>query len=308
MQSNFLFVCLILASLFCFTACEEPFTPDFVDQEPTFVVEGYIRAGTTDPTFVTLSKTYALFQKESTPNQVEFYIGGAKVFVSDGSDTIELFELCLDKLSDEQKQLVKNVLNIEAIPDNLNLCFYVDILGQIKAKPNSSYDLRVEVEGKTLTASTTIPTLVPIDSMVYEANSNFDGFGTIYMHITDSPNPDYYRLKTKVNSGPFLTDFSSVTDDVLFNGKTFRFPLNKPRPPGESGRPDEKSGLFQVGDTVTIEWSNIDFEHYEFWNTLEFARTNQSPFSGYTKATTNIQGGIGIWGGYNTVLYTKIIK
>ena len=42
---------------------------------------------------------------------------------------------------------------------------------------------------------------------------------------------------------------------------------------------------------------SIGEEQFNFWNTLEFSRANQGPFSSYTRIDHNVEGGLGIWGG-----------
>ena len=67
-------------------------------------------------------------------------------------------------------------------------------------------------------------------------------------------------------------------------------------------------GLYRIGDTAQVKWINIDKDYYDFFNTLEFNRANQGPFSSYTRIKTNIKGGLGIWGGSNVQIYTKKVK
>ena len=104
-----------------------------------------------------------------------------------------------------------------------------------------------------------------------------------------------------------MAPFSSVIDDRFFDGKEFEFPLTKAEPLNEDIDPAEY-GYFAVGDTVTLKWSTIDQEHFDFWNTLEFNRVNQGPFSSYTKVDFNIEGGIGIWGGYSSSFYKMVAR
>ena len=67
-------------------------------------------------------------------------------------------------------------------------------------------------------------------------------------------------------------------------------------------------GLFKIGDSVAIKWSAIDETHFNFWNTLEFNKGNQGPFSTYTTINSNIIGGLGNWGGYNSKIYRLKVK
>ena len=63
-----------------------------------------------------------------------------------------------------------------------------------------------------------------------------------------------------------------------------------------------------VGDSVLIKWTTIDEAHFDFWNTLEFSNANQGPFSSYTRLQSNINGGLGIWGGYSVSYYSRTVE
>ena len=112
---------------------------------------------------------------------------------------------------------------------------------------------------------------------------------------------NYYRYFTGENDGPLIIPFHSVTDDVFFDGQEFDFPLTK----AEDGEDFDFTtfGLFTRGDSITIKWMNLDREHFQFWSTLEFSRENQGPFSSYTRVKSNINGGLGIWGGISASYY-----
>jgi len=99
------------------------------------------------------------------------------------------------------------------------------------------------------------------------------------------------------------TGFSSVEEDLFFDGKSFGFQLFNPATDNGDVDPEE-FGLYFVGDTMTLKWCTIDEANFDFWNTLEFARANQGPFSSYTRLQSNVTGALGIWGGYNVDYYT----
>ncbi|MEL6924369.1 MAG: DUF4249 family protein [Bacteroidota bacterium] len=54
--------------------------------------------------------------------------------------------------------------------------------------------------------------------------------------------------------------------------------------------------------------ANIDAAHFDFWSTLEFNAVNQGPFSAYTRIASNVEGGLGIWGGYSVSFYTVVVE
>jgi hypothetical protein len=65
---------------------------------------------------------------------------------------------------------------------------------------------------------------------------------------------------------------------------------------------------FLKGDTVTVKWSNIDQAQYNFWNSLEYEENNElNPFANPIVVASNINGGLGIWGGYGSTYKTMIV-
>lgn len=304
---KYIFFAIFLIPLFLMS-CEEDFTPDSTKSEPTYVVEGFIEHGDDARfTYVTLSKTYPLFQGKGENIPLEYYIGGADVTVNYENEEVQLTEICTQSLTEEQKALVKGLLGVDSISSDIDLCFYVDFARQIKAMPGNSYDLQVSIDGKNITATTTIPEFVPLDSIKFK-EEGIENYGTLRLFLTDPQENNYYRIKANIKNGAYNTRFNSVSDDLFFNGQTFDFPIGKPRDPNDANPDPNTIGLYTVGDTVNLEWSTIDFDHFEFWNTLEFAKRNQGPFSTYTRAKSNIDGGIGIWGGLNTKSYVHIVE
>jgi hypothetical protein len=116
------------------------------------------------------------------------------------------------------------------------------------------------------------------------------------------------RYFTKENSQPFYPGYNSVFEDVVINGSTFDFPIDKGVDRNDTTSYYDGYFAFRKGDTVTVKWCNIDKAHFDFWRTLEFELGSQgSPFSTPVTILTNIEGGLGIWGGYAPSYKTMII-
>ncbi len=299
-----------LIYLFCiliFVSCQEVFIPDFADEEPTVVVEGYIQAGPEAvPVFVTLSKTFPLFQTDTIKGP-ELFLGGATMRVEGNGQSVELTEICTNSLDPEVKELLINTLGIDEAFLDFDICFYTDLANEITALVGEEYDLIVQFEGEEIRANTSIPPFVAIDSFNIFNPGSFDTERQLTGFLSDPPEPNFYRLKLAVNGGPLRNPFS-VVDDVLFDNQTFEFPINNQPDPNEDDFDPNTAGLYEIGDTVLVQWQTIDMAHYDFWNTLEFARGNQGPFASYTRADSNIEGGIGIWGGSSVGYYNLIIE
>ena len=147
---------------------------------------------------------------------------------------------------------------------------------------------------------------MPITDFRFEdpPDTDNDTMAQLIVTIQDPPGKiDYYRYITGVYPGPLTPGFATVTDDFFFNGEEIEFPLQATERPDEDFDPDT-FGLFNKGDSITVWWTTIDREHFDFWNTLEFNNNNQGPFASYTRVSSNIDGGIGIWGGYS-VFYLR---
>ncbi len=171
-----------------------------------------------------------------------------------------------------------------------------------------TYQLDIQAEGKSLDAITTIPEAVPFDSMRFEPLDGLEGTYELIGWCTDPPGvTNYYRYFTKVDEENFFPGLASVVEDILFDGEEVEFPIARGQARTLEIDP-ETFGYFFEGETVTVKWTNIDEAHFLFWNTLEFNAANQGPFSSYTRIQSNINGGLGIWGGYNVQYKTQVVE
>ena len=306
------FLFLMLAS------CETDITLDFPEPETKIVVEGYIENDL--PPFISLTTTIPYYGEIDFNALDSYNVNDAFIQVSDGTTSVTLMEFCLDDLPEALKPLLAELLGIAV--DSLtgdyayNACLYTvpDILTGTPAftgVAGKTYSLLIIAGGDTLTSSTKIPDLVPLDSVFYKPASELDpandSLVRLYGIISDPPAlGNYYRYFTSRNNQGYYPDFNSVTDDLIFNGQTFEFTLNRALQPGESFD-SNTYGYFWKGDTIGLRWTTIDFFSYDFWRTLESDTGSDGPFSSVTIAATNINGGLGIWCGYGTIYYQLIV-
>jgi hypothetical protein len=109
---------------------------------------------------------------------------------------------------------------------------------------------------------------------------------------------------------------NSVFNDVIVDGIRFDFELYRPASRMESNNGDnphetqnKERGFFRKGDTIVFKWCSIDKAHFDFWRTLEQSNRSQgNPFASPTTINSNINGGIGIWGGYAATYDTVVAK
>ncbi len=305
---------VVLLCVFGLFACEKEFSPDLPTTAEDIVVEGYIESvpqgRQTIPPYVLLTKAIPFFREIKSFNGL--YVNGAEVWVSDGKDSARLQEFCWKSLDSASKKIValNFAIDLDSVNANFDFCAYIDFAQKIKPTIGKTYFLRIKTkEGALLTAKTTIPRLVPIDTAAFikppGTNKN-DSMAQMRPTIRDPQGRDYYRYFTSVNGSSYVVARNSVVDDAFFDGQRTTFNLLNTQP-RKKDAPPETFGLFSRGDTVSVKFSSIDKAHFDFWSTLEFNSNNGGPFASYTKVKHNIVGGLGIWGAYTSTFYDAIV-
>jgi len=278
------------------TSCEKNVTVTVPGAEELIVIEGYIETG--ENPFLVLSRTLPFFGTINTSTVFQQTIQGAIVTIDDG-----------------------NIIDtLDQIP-GIGVYTTTRITGQ----ELRSYQLRVVVEGKVLTSSTYIPAAIPLDSVWFKVSGTRDSLGFAWAHLTD---PDtlgnHYRwfaqrinkytfgdLIGRVKDSILIAPSGSVFEDKFINGKSFDLGYqrgNFRNSEKEDDLNDEKF-FFKKGDTIVIKFCTLDRAHFEFWRTEETqVSSNGNPFASPAPVTGNIDGGLGIWGGYASTFDTIIAK
>jgi len=260
-----------------FSSCEKNITIDLPASETKIVVEGYISSG--EKPYVFLSKSQDYFAPLDSASLLTYAIKGALVIVSDGivSDTLQEV--------------------------NPSIGYYYQA-NNITGENGKTYSLYVVAEGETLTATTQIPIPVPLDSVWFKVDGNLDSLGYAWAHLTDPTvlgNAYRWFAKRIGKDDDYIAPSGSVFEDKFFNGQSFDFAYNRGEVPN-SDKPDdnnEEAGHFKKGDVISVRFCTIDRKHFEFWRSFETQiSSNGNPFASPTPIQSNIQGGIGIWGGY----------
>ncbi len=287
----------VLILPFFFASCEKDISLALHHTESPLVVEGTIETG--KPPVVILTRSMDFFSMITPALMASAYVHGAVVEVSDGQRTITLKEYAADTTNGNK------------------VYFYTVDSTQLQqgftGKRGGVYSLKIEAEGNTYEAVTTIPAKgMRIDSLWYmPANTKKpeDSNKVILVaKITDPPEKgDAVRYFTKRNREPFYPGLNSVADDELTNGTTFDFDMD--RGVDKNQRLDVNNyGFFFKGDTIMVKFCDIDRTTYDFWRTWEYAySSNGNPFSSPIKILGNIKGALGYWGGYATHYKTIII-
>ena len=297
---------------FLLTNCQKEITVDLPDPVEKIVVEGSIETGS--PPFVILNRNYPYFGQFNVDLYSTGFVRDAVVKVSDGSSTVTLTELCWSELSDVQKEFFAAQFGTslpDSLPANFDFCLYTLFAPTMVGQAGKSYTLDITTtDGQHLTANTTIPMPVPLDSVWVQAHNNPEFADTLRRLWTQLTDPDtlgnYYRYYTQRNTEPLYPGLRSVFDDLVINGKQFYFPLDKAQPQSTDFDIDTY-GYFRTQDTLRLKWVTIDKKTYDFWRSLEFSANSGGPFSSIVQVDFNIEGGIGVWAGYSVSTDTTFV-
>ncbi len=328
---------LIILAAYLFS-CEKVLEVNVGELPPKIVVDGTINIG--EPPQVILRHSGFLYDSIDIEKE---YIHNAIVEVSDGSTTVTLQEICfsiyskLDSVLGDNDTLSQNELiqilvfldtqeemdsvytyyygiSPEELEKSFYVCAYVGVpLGPgfpyIVGEEGKTYTLSVKSGDEHVTAKTTIPFKFDIDSLTVKPNSEYPNYSEVFIHLTFPPNlvlGNYIQYGSKTTGTAFYYGMrtGSVYSDATFEGSTsLSLPLEG-RKYDDEGRPASAERQFVSGDTVTLIWKNIDKTTYEYIFSSE-NNGGSSPFSSPTKVLSNIEGGLGVWAGYN-VSYSSI--
>lgn len=291
-------------------SCEKEISVNLPTPKDQIVVEGYIENDV--PPYVFLTKNSSYFGDFDVNDLDKYFVKGARIIVSSDTDSVELVEYSSDLINflpEEEKIALAQFLGLP-LDSSFNIpkisVYTVPLESQFVGEIGKTYNLRIEIDGKVLTAITTIPNTVGFTKLWTEPHPSpkYDSLVQLKGLIKD---PDtignFYRYFTRRNSEAFTKNYPSVLDDLMGNGKEFETQV----PLGVNRFSDEEIdfntfGFWNKKDTCYVKLSMIDRVHYEFWRTLENELSNQgSPFGSYTRVRSNIKGGAGIWGGYGSV-------
>lgn len=278
-----------LLLLVLLAACEKNIDIELKETDARLVVDGSIENGQSP--LVSLNRSLDYFGKISPELLLNSFVRRARVTVSDGSRTYLLPE--------DSTRIAPGVF------------FYFYTTDSLKGSIRGRYTLNIEADGRSYTATTTIPdTTRRIDSLWWEKAPVKDDSTLARMMIRATDRPgfgDYIRYFTKANSEPFFPGFNSVFDDQVIDGKTYTVQVD--RGLNKNVDNDDTDIYFKRGDTATLKLCNIDRATYDFWRTFEFNfQSIGNPFSNPTKVLGNVSNGaLGYFGGYAAQYRTIVI-
>jgi hypothetical protein len=272
---------LLLLVLFFLCSCKKEIPLDIPAIPPEIVVDGWIESG--DYPYVILTRTSQYFSNIDSTTLRNLVLTRAKVSVTD-SVTTEILTL---------------VRNDDYFPP------YLYRGTRLKGEIGKKYYLKVEYAGRVVTAETTIPKPLMLDSLWYELREGSDSLGVIKGMFTDNANEkNYYKAFTKIigKNTRFVPTLVSNFDDKYFNGEQFAFELNRGQ---DTYLRPTKDIYFELGDSIILKACTLDKAAFSFWLSYQDEIINApNPFaSSHKKVLTNINNGLGIWAGYGATNY-----
>jgi Domain of unknown function (DUF4249) len=270
--------------------CTKEITIDLPDVESKIVVDGGIYTGQFAQVALTNSAGY--FDPVDSSSLAGYLITNAVVTLSDGA------------LIDTLRPTVDFTLPIP----------FVYRGSVITGQPGRTYTLRVVSGAKTVTAVTTIPQPVALDSLWYELDNGQDSLGFIWANLNEPAglgNGYRWFAKRLGKDDRYLPPFGSAFFDKFIDGQDFDFAFNRGIEPGSTAPDDDgpERGRFRLGDTVVVQFCSIGMPEVEFFRSYESIVANQgNPFAAPGVVETNVQGGLGIFCGYAPAYDTLICR
>jgi hypothetical protein len=276
----------ILSFVILIVACnpEKEFELPYLEKQ--IVVDGWIELNNVPMVLLTYNTPY--FSNLDSASLRQLVASRAKVTVSDGN--------------------VSEILTLYKDTNYFPPYIYKGS-GKIFGRVNKTYHLLVEDEIDTVTAITTIPTAVSLDSVWFRLNSENDTLGQIIGAFNDNINEkNYYRTLVKESkTKKYIPTMISVFDDIYFNGQSFSFSLRRGF---ESNLKPLENIYFEKGKEYWLKVETLNKESYDFWSSVQSSfYASGNPFVGeHETIISNINGGLGVWAGYGISVYKIVAK
>ena len=308
---------LPLLLLLVFNACQKEITIELPDAKQKICVEGKIEPGL--PPYVILTHNVPYFGATDIAALQNTFVHNAVVKISNGTSIVTLMEYCSQNIPDSILPFVAQFTGVDtASLKNFNYCLYTTF--SMLGSKNITYDLSINVEGKSLSSSAKILDPIPLDSTWFKylkANKKGDSLGFVYAHLTDPPiEGNCYRWLTmrKGKDFSYVVPPGSVFDDKFINGKSFDFAYERGINPNsnEQQTNPEEVGFFKRGDTVIVKFCAIERPVFDFFRQEDIAIYSQgNPFASPTSVPSNVfprEDALGVWCGYGTAMDTVVFK
>ena len=256
------------------------------DAEMPIVVEGWIENGAYPMVIITraidLTKPMG-----SLDNYVEKW---CRVSISDGTS----------------RYYMTARINKNYIPS------FVYTTTKLRGQVDKEYELMIETETDTFTATTRIIQPLRIDSVRVRASQNDASLYQVsaFANIDNTMPGSSYKFFSKIVGAElrYYSSFLGTFESVAYDPTTG---FNVAKGIHNTFEGEQKfSPLYNYGDTVDVKLCTISREQFDFWNAYEnsVSLSGQSFFNVARGCPSNIDGALGYWFGYGVSAVRVIIK
>lgn len=284
MKRTFFLSCSLF-SFILLTGCDPKwdFTTDYI---PQVIVEGSIESNGFAQVYLSYSK--ALGSTWDSLSVSEIPLTTAKVTVSDGEQT----EILTGRM------------------DKYRLPYFVYTGNTLRGVPGKHYTLCITHQGQNITAETSIPSPVSIDSFSIRQSENSDTLYQVTAYFHDpKEESNYYKVFTRVykRDSTYYNAFMGTFSDEILSSPVAEVSIYRPFRHTELKK---YTPFFTPGEQVDIKFTQVTAEVFQYWNKYENEVVNNSNpfFPNTSNLPSNIQGGLGIWAGYGVSNYHIQIK
>lgn len=242
----------LLLSVMYFTSCEKVIQVDLNNAENKYVIEAEI-SDQPNSCKVLITQT-----KKFDENNTFDGIRGAQVTIADNNGS--------------------PVVLTETSPGVYEAPAVTGVSGH-------TYDLKIDVDGQSFTSTSTMPALVPLDSLYITERTFFDETNKYATLLYNDPAgvQNAYRYIQYVNGVKEKTNF--VRDDNSNDGRTIKRTLLF----FSEDEEDEKK--LKSSDNVRVEMLCISYPVYKYWYSLAESSTGENQSATPGNPVTNISGG-----------------
>ncbi|MDR1738996.1 MAG: DUF4249 domain-containing protein [Candidatus Symbiothrix sp.] len=283
--------------IFAGVACNEARTIAYADYVPQIVVEGWIENGEYPQVMLSWSASFS--ESLDTIYLLKQVIRSAKVTVSDG----------------EQTEVLALGVNSDYLPP------YVYYGKNLKGEVGKTYHLEVAYREGIISAETTIPPPVALDSCWFEKTAPADTVGYVFIQFRNTSD-DFYQVATR-SPARYLPRYHrwSASQEKVFTpclygnfpaaqyGKNDTVRMQIKRGPRLFlYAEDYYAAFFSEYDKIEIKFRTMSQAGYDFWCSWqnEIINARNPIFPATSNLKSNIDGGIGNWCGYGVSNYTII--
>lgn len=235
---------MLISFLYLLSSCQKTIMPTLTNSGPQLVIEGAV-SDTTGPYHVNISRTANFYTDNVYSN-----VSGAAVTVTDVTAGI----------SDVLKETAPGVYTTHTITGT----------------PGNTYQLKVDLEGKTYLATSTMPQPVKLDSASINYNKT-DHLRPVVNFQDPVGFTNYYKYSVMVN-GIHLKRVQTFSDR-LSNGKYIR------------GNMDVDTGEVKSGNLIKLSLVGVEHDVYNFLMEAENVAYNNNNLASPATPISNISGG-----------------